>query len=298
MIEKRPRLALIITLMLFGTIGTISRFVDLPSAFMSCARALISTVVIVSYIYMSGRRPDFDAIRANALRIFLAGVCMSLNWVLMFEAFRLTSVAIASLLYYMQPIFLMLCAPVCFGERLSIKKTMCIVTAFLGMVLVTGVLSPSVLSGGTSATVSAAPGHIKGALFAIMAAVLYTANVVINKKFKRDINPIDSTCSQIFIAGMVLLPYVWMTTDVSSLSFNARSILLLLLLSVVHTGIAYIVYYTSSRLLEAQTIAILGYIDPVESVLLSAFLLKEPLSVRTIIGAVLILGSTSIGSKD
>ena len=280
-------------MMLFGTIGTISRFVDLPSAFMSCARALISTLIIVIYIYAGGRRPDFSAIRANAVRLFFAGLFMSLNWVLMFEAFRLTTVAVASLCYYMQPIFLMLSSPVFFKERLDTKKVLCIITAFLGMALVTGVISPPGPGGAAGAAA-----HIKGSLMAVTAAVLYTSNVIVSKKFKGNINPIDSTGSQIFIAGVVLLPYIWMSESLSSVSFDARSVLLLLILSVVHTGIAYIMFYSSVRRLDAQTIAVLGYIDPVESVLLSAFVLREPLTAGMIVGALMILGSTYIGSRD
>ena len=303
-------------MMLFGTIGTISRFVDLPSAFMSCARAFISTLIIVIYIFAGGRRPDFQAIRANAVRLFFAGIFMSLNWVLMFEAFRLTTVAVASLCYYMQPVFLMLSSPVFFKERLNTRKVLCIITAFLGMALVTGVLSlpgtggsagaaamtdaakNSAAAAGAAAAAPVMTAHIKGALLAVMAAVLYTANVIVSKKFKGDINPIDSTCSQIFVAGVILLPYLWMIGSASSLTFDARSVILLLILSVVHTGIAYIMFYSSVTRLGAQTIAVLGYIDPVESVLLSAFVLREPLTAGMIVGALMILSSTYIGSRD
>ncbi len=299
MIEKRPQLTLIISLMLFGTIGTISRFVMLPSAFVSCVRAFISTAVIMASLHVGGRRPDLRAIRANGGRLVIAGLFQCINWVLMFEAFRYTTIAVASLCYYMQPIFLMFSAPFFFREKLPLKKILCIFIAFFGMILVTDLYAFSDIFAGTgSAAGSAIPAHYKGVLLALLSAVMYTGNIIVNKKFKEDINPIDSTCAQILFAGIILVPYVMLTTERSSLVFDTRSVILLLILSVVHTGIAYIVYYASARRLKAQTIAVLSYIDPVESVLLSVFFLKEPMTLTTFIGAVLILGATYIGSRD
>lgn len=300
MIEKRPQLSLIIALMLFGTIGTVSRFVDLPSAFLSCIRAFISTAVIVSYLYAGKRPPNLKAIKANSALLLFAGLFQSINWVLMFEAFRHTTVAVASLCYYMQPIFLMFSAPFFFGEKLPLRKIICILIAFFGLIMVTDLYAFSeVFTGSASgSTGTVLSEHYKGVLFALLSAVMYTGCVIVNKKFKEDINPIDSTCAQIFLAGIILTPYVFLTTEPSSLRFDARNVVLLLILSVLHTGIAYIIYYASARCLKAQTIAVLSYIDPVESVLLSVFFLREPMTVNTLIGAFLILGATYIGARE
>jgi len=273
-------------MILFGTIGTVSRYISLPSAFMSCVRALISVAVICLWMYASHSSPDFKAIRANLPRLIISGILLGANWVLMFEAFRLTTVAVASVCYYMQPVFLMLCAPFFFKEKLSLKKTLCIIAGFGGMLLVTGIT-------GDPFTTQ----QFLGAFLAVMAAVMYTANIISNKKLS-GISAIDSTAAQILAAGITLLPYVCVTTDFKSLSVDTRSIMLLLILAVLHTGIAYIVYYASIRSLDAQTVAVMSYIDPVESVLLSVFILKEPMTLTTAIGSVLILGAAYIGSDS
>lgn len=273
-------------MILFGTIGTVSRFISLPSAFMSCVRALISVAVISIWMYIVHSAPDFRAIMINLPRLAISGILLGANWVLMFEAFRYTTVAAASVCYYMQPVFLMLCAPFFFKEKLSPKKVLCIIAGFCGLILVTG------LTGGTFT-----PQQLRGAFLAVIAAMMYTANIISNKRLA-DISSIDSTTAQILIAGITLLPYVCFTTDSSDLSADAGSILLLLVLAVLHTGIAYIVYYSSIRSLDAQTVAAMSYIDPVESVLLSVFILKEPMTIPTVIGSVLILGAAYIGSRS
>ena len=70
-------------------------------------------------------------------------------------------------------------------------------------------------------------------------------------------------------------------------------IICLLVLGFLHTGIGYIIYFDAVNRLPAQTVGIMSYIDPVEAILLSAFFLKEPISVYTIIGAVMILGAAA-----
>ena len=69
---------------------------------------------------------------------------------------------------------------------------------------------------------------------------------------------------------------------------------LLLVAGIVHTGIAYALYFGSIGELPAQTTAIFSYIDPVIAVLISVFVLAEPMKVLDIPGAVLILGAAIV----
>lgn len=97
---------------------------------------------------------------------------MGLNWMLLFEAYNYTSVAIATMCYYMQPTIVILLSPLVFRERLTFKKMLCALTAIIGMVFISGVLT------GTGVQIH----DIKGILFGIGAALLYSAVVILNKK--------------------------------------------------------------------------------------------------------------------
>ena len=111
-----------------------------------------------------------------------------------------------------------------------------------------------------------------------------------NKKI-RGIDAYQRTTVQLLSAGIVMFPYLLLTNGFSGDGFSLSAILLLLVVGIVHTGIAYAMYFGSMDQLSVQSIAVLSYIDPVSALLFSALLLREPLSLPSIIGAVMIIGS-------
>ena len=174
-------------------------------------------------------------------------------------------------------------SPFVLGEKLTAKKGLCVVAALLGMVLVSGVIQSG----------SATDFSLTGVAFGVGAGALYACIILMNKKLK-DINSYDTTVMQLAAATIVLIPYCLLTVPVSSLSAGPVALGLLLFVGIVHTGIAYVLYFGSMKDLKAQTVAIFSYIDPILAVLLSAFLLRESMDMLSVIGAVLILGSTFV----
>ena len=75
------------------------------------------------------------------------------------------------------------------------------------------------------------------------------------------------------------------------------NLVLLAITGIVHTGIAYKLYLGSMDQLEAHTIALFSYMDPILAIFLSSVLLKEPLTLSTMVGAVLILGAAYCSEK-
>ena len=217
------------------------------------------------------------------LRLILTGAVMGLNWILLFEAYNYTTVGIATLCYYMQPVIVTLLSPVVFHEKLTGKKALCAAAAIIGMVLVSGV------AGGTRGVDG------RGILLGLGAAVLYSVVVIMNKKTP-GLDAYRKTIVQLLSAGMVMVPYLLLTGGAGG-NASVTGVILLLVVGLVHTGIAYVLYFGSMDNLKAQTIAILSYVDPVTAFLLSAMLLREPMSAAGIIGAVLIIGSAVISEK-
>ena len=144
--------------------------------------------------------------------------------------------------------------------------------ALLGMMFVSGIFE----NGLSDIT------DLSGVFFALGAAVFYASVIVCNKKFS-PISAYDKTIIQLAAAAVVLLPYTLITENWSALSCTPFQLFLLLVLSLFVTGFAYSLFFGA-----------MGYIDPIVAVFLSALFLQEPLAVSTIIGAVLILGSTLI----
>ena len=273
---------LTLSMVIFGTIGVFRRYIPLPSSLVAMTRGLTGMLFLLLVMVLRKRGMNRAAVRKRLGMLCLSGAAIGVNWILLFEAYNYTSVATATLCYYLAPMFVILASPLVVGERLTAKKLICVLTALLGMVFVSGVLE----SGGGSS-------DLKGVLLGLGAAVLYASVVLMNKQLG-DVPAYDRTIVQLGSSAAVLLPYVLLTEDMGALTFTPGTIGLLLVVGIVHTGIAYALYFGSLMQLKAQTAAILSYIDPVVAVLLSALVLREHMSLLSGLGAVLVLGAAVV----
>ena len=274
-------IALIGSMLIFGTLGVVRRYVPLSSAMLALCRGVLGSVFLLVFVLVRGGKPKLPERKAT-LWLVLTGAVMGLNWMLLFEAYNYTTVAAATMCYYMQPTIVILLSPIVFRERLGAKRLACAFAAIVGMLFVSGVLS-----GGAGQV------HIGGILFGLGAAAFYATVIILNKKIVvGDIYA--KTIIQLAGAALVMIPYVLLTEGVPDLSMSAAGVGTVLLVGIVHTGITYALYFGSMQRLRAQTVAVLSYIDPVFALLLSAAVLHESLSPLGIVGAVLIIGSAII----
>ena len=275
----RARLALITSMCIFGTIGLLRRALPVPSGFLAMLRGLLGSLSLLLWVLLRGGRLSREAIRANLRRLLLSGALMGFNWILLFEAYRYTTIAVATLCYYIAPAFTLAAAPLVLKERLTLRKVPCLAVALLGMVFVSGAARAGF--SGVS--------EWRGAALAIASAVLYAAIVLMNKRM-HGIRAYDRTIVQLGVAGLVLIPYAALVENsFAAVVFTPAVIALLLVVGLVHTGFSYALYFSSVDLLPAHTLALTSYLDPVVAVLLSAFVLREPMTAYDILGAVLIL---------
>lgn len=277
---RKAKASLIFSMLVFGTIGIFVRYIPLPSSVIALARGVIGTVFLIVVTLKRGPGISWKAIRRNLLNLCLSGAFIGINWILLFESYHFTTVATATLCYYMAPVFVTISAPFVFKERLTKKKMLCIAGALVGMIFVSGIWNT-----GISGT-----GELRGVFYGIGAAVFYASVILLNKKI-RDISAYDKTMMQLAAASIVLLPYTVLTEKVSVLSLTPVAVILLAVVGILHTGISYTLYFGSMKELEAQTIAIFSYIDPIVAILLSALFLKEPLGIGGIAGAIMVLGA-------
>lgn len=274
-------IALIGSMLIFGTLGVVRRYVPLSSAMLALCRGVLGSVFLLVFVLVRGGKLKLPERKAT-LWLVLTGAVMGLNWMLLFEAYNYTTVAAATMCYYMQPTIVILLSPIVFRERLGAKRLACAFAAIVGMLFVSGVLS----GGGGEV-------HIRGILFGLGAADFYATVIILNKKIVvGDIYA--KTIIQLAGAALVMIPYVLLTEGVPDLSMSAAGVGTVLLVGIVHTGITYALYFGSMQRLKAQTVAVLSYIDPVFALLLSAAVLHESLTPLGIVGAVLIIGSAII----
>ena len=279
----RAKRDLIFSVSVFGTIGIFVRWIGLPSSVIALVRGAVGAAFLLLLARFRHAPIDRAALRRRWQLLLLSAAMMSFNWITLFEAYRYTTVATATLCYYMAPIFVTLISPVLLKERLTARKLLCAFLALAGMVFVSGV-PQSGLPG---------PSEAKGILLALCSAALYAGVILINK-YLAGVPAYDRTLLQLACAAAVMIPYILLTEDLSAMSVTPLGAVLLLIVAVFHTGWCYALYFGSMTVLSAQTVALFSYIDPIVAILLSALLLREPLGWSGILGAALVLGSTLV----
>ena len=278
-----PRSRVIFSMLIFGTIGLFVRAVPLSSALIACARGAIGAVCIFVYMQLRGQKIDRAAIRSNAVILLLSSAALGFNWAFLFEAYCYTTVATATLCYYLAPVIITLLSPLVLRERLTRRKVICCFVSLLGMVFVSGAATGGLPQGK----------ELTGILWGIGSAALYASVILLNKRL-HDIAAEDRTMVQLGLSAVIMLLYAMLTEKQLSLSLTGVQALLLAILGIVHTGVAYLSYFGALRDLNAASAAILSYIDPVAAILLSWLVLGEALGLHGMLGAVLILGSALV----
>ena len=283
--DLKSLLLLLGSMAIFGAIGLVRRLIPLPSSVIAMARGLLGGAATYLYFRARGGRLSLRALGGEGKWLLLTGALLGFNWILLFEAYRYTSVAVATLCYYMAPMLVVLASPLLFRERITARKAVCVALALAGMLLVSGA--------GRGEGVKDA----RGVLFGLTAAVFYAAIVLTNKKLTRT-DGLSRTILQLLTAGVVLIPYVLLTEDVTALDYTGSTIPMLLVAGLVFTALTYTMYFSAIPGLRAQTAALGSYIDPVVAVLISALFLHEPMTAAEWLGAVLILGATAVSTLD
>ena len=271
------KVKILTSMAIFGTVGIFVRFIPMASAGIAFCRGVLGCIFLLALMALTGKKPNLEDMKRNGWILAISGAAIGSNWILLFESYRYTTVAIATICYYLAPAFVTLASPLV-GEKLTVKKLVCIGVALVGMVFVSGVLQGNQES------------SFLGIVLGVGAAVFYASVILLNKKLS-PIGAYDKTLCQLGAASVVVAPYILLTGGIYFGDMAPVSWIMLAVLGVVHTGFAYALYFGAIRDVNAQTAAILSYLDPVLSILLSALILRERLDIFSLIGAMLILGS-------
>lgn len=280
------RLMMIVSMAVFGTLGIFTRNIALSSGELALYRAILAVAVIVIYMLITKDRLEFKAIKKEMFLLLFSGMVMGINWILLFEAYKYTTISAATLSYYFAPVIVMLVCPILFSEKLTKKQILCFVMSTAGLVLIIGF--DGIGKTGTD---------FIGILFGLGAAVFY-ATVVLLNKFIKNVAGIQRTLLQFLAAILILLPYVAATGTSGIAKLDPLGVLCLLTVGLIHTGVTYCMYFSALKELKGQEAAILSYIDPLVAVFMSVFILGESIKWLQLLGGALILGFTLWNEKE
>ena len=284
-LASKARMQLIISMTIFGTIGLFVREIAVSSGELALYRAILAAVLITGDLVITRQKIDAKAIRKEIPVLLGSGVAMGVNWILLFEAYRYTTVSVATLSYYFAPVIVIILSPILFREKLTKKQIICFVMSTIGLVMIIDVTN-----------IGEGSFHLMGILFGLGAAVFYAMVILLNK-FIKGVSGIHRTLLQFFAAILVLIPYVCFTGGIHLGTLNGKGWICLLIVGLVHTGITYCMYFSSLKDLSGQEAAILSYIDPLVAVVVSVLVLKEGISWLQLLGGGLVLGFTIWNEK-
>ena len=276
---------IILSMIIWGSLGLFVRNISLSSLDTAFLRAIIASSFLLLFKLFSKKHINKTSLK-DLILLILSGVLIAVNWLLLFQAYKYTTIANATLCYYTAPIFVILLSPIVLKERLTLKRLFSVFISLSGLGLI--------ISQNTSSQVSSY-NHPLGFLLGISAAALYASIILINKKII-NFSGVDRTVVQIFVSAIFLLPFILYRNEIHIKGIGM--LLTILILGVLHTGIAYLLYFSAIEKVSAQKASLLSYIDPISAVLFGTLFLGEPISTFQALGGGLIIFSTLINIKD
>ncbi len=281
--KQLPYLKIICSMLAFSFIGIVRRNIPLPSATLSMTRGYIGALFLLLCVLATKKKVFTPQLIKKLPVLILSGAGIGLNWMLLFEAYNYTTVAKATLCYYMAPIFVIAFTLKGAKGKKLLRSILCIVAACAGAVLISGVIGDALPSAAEA----------KGLLLGLAAAVLYAVVILVNKQIE-SVDDTGRTLIQLLSAAVAITPYALLGESTHLTLLTTGPVLLILEAGILQTGFAYYLYFSALPHIPAQRVAVLSYIDPVGAIVLSTLLLGEPFSLLTIPGAALILGAAAL----
>ncbi|MBE2232117.1 MAG: DMT family transporter, partial [Anaerolinea sp.] len=278
--RNRAMVKYLAAVILFGSNGVVASQIAMSSYDIVFTRTLIGSLFLTAVFLATRARPVGWRNRRQFAFLLASGIAMGVSWLLLFEAYAQVGVSVAILAYYCGPVIVMMLAPVVFRERLALASVIGFAAVIVGMLCVNG---QALLVGGLS----------PGLIFGVLAAVTYAAMVIFNKK-AGSITGLENPMWQLIAAFGTVALFIFFRRGLA-IHVPPGSWLPVLVLGLLNTGVGCYLYFSSIGALRAQSIAILGYLEPLSALLFAAAFLGESLGPVQMIGAALILGGAVFG---
>lgn len=284
----KAKFNIIISMIIWGSLGVFVREIDLSSIEIAFLRALIGSIFLLSVTLIGNLKIDKDLVRKNSGFLLFSGIALGVNWILLFQAMRYTTISNAILSYYFAPVFIVIFSAILFNEKITPKNLICLFVSIAGLFIIMRSNDTELLSGFN---------HLKGIIYGLIGAVIYAVVVILNKYIK-GLSGIHVTLAQLLIATISLTPFITTINPFNFFILSSRTWVFVLILGVLHTGIAYLLYFSSIKNVKGKSIAILSYLDPIVAVAISFIVLGESMNKFQIMGGLLILSASYISETS
>lgn len=268
---------LVTVMIIWGSLGVFTRSIPLSALNLAFLRAVIALPVL--FLILKWKKPGEVAFRIM-IPYLVSGVLLGFGWLTLFYGFKHTSISSAVIIYNMCPVYVMILAPLLLKEAITKVQIAVILFSFLGLCLIVG------------HNLSEGSGYLGLGLSAV-SGMIYAAIVLINRSIPVRADDQTATFVQIFAAMVVLLPFVALDGSIVQVAdLTARAILFIVLLGVLHTGVAYTLFFSVYKHLKSVEIVSFSFLEPLFGIFFSVMITGERLAMHQMIGGALILGST------
>ena len=268
------------SLLLFGSNGIVASHILLGSYEIVLTRTFIGSLFLIAAFLFSKGRLQCLKNKNHLAFLAISGASMGASWMFLYEAYAQVGVSVATLTYYCGPVIVMALSPLVFRERVTLPKIFGFAAVFLGMIFLNG-------------TALLRDGFSWGILCGILSALTYALMVIFNKKAE-SITGLENSMLQLVVSFVVVALFTLLKQG-AAISFTMQSVFPILLLGIVNTGVGCYLYFSSIQKLQAQSVAIFGYLEPLSALFFSAIILHERLTLSQLAGAALILGGAALG---
>lgn len=275
------KLKLVFVMILWGSVGLLAKSIPLSSSLLAFCRAALSVIVLLSYASFK-REQILKVKKKEYVPLFISGIFIGLAWFCLFEAFKSTSIATATLTYNMCPVYILLLSQIVLKERMRFSNVLNVIVAFIGLYFI------------LKTTTENQDIEVIGVIYGLLSGLMYAIIVLINRKVSATSSSTITTLIQMTGATLVMV-FVIIFQRVSLnevMKLNIRDIMMLLMLGCVHTSVGFLMYFSATRKISAISTAIISYFEPVMTFVLAVAIMKEAINKQQIMGITLILGST------
>ncbi|MBE6184246.1 DMT family transporter [Bacillus ginsengihumi] len=256
MFKKKKPIAMfkmIISMIIFGSIGFLSEHTNLPSLELVFVRCFCATVCLSIFWILSGQFKREKWYGREVVHTLVCGFFLVCNWLFLFKAFGETSVTIAISVYHLAPVLVLLFGSILYKEKLTFISIISMIICFAGTILISNTSLYSFNQFLSS-----------GMIWALLAALFYCFTTLTGKGIHH-LSPLATTILQTLLGVMMLCPFVHfhLFTNLTHLNWIA-----VLTTGIIHTGIVYLLFFDSLRVLPTTLISILVFLDPCVAILL------------------------------
>jgi drug/metabolite transporter (DMT)-like permease len=274
MAKKQSLIEIHAAVVLFGLAGLFGKWLVLSPFIIVLGRVFYASMALLFFFLLTKTNMRISPARNYAVFILL-GFILAVHWVAFFHSIQISTVAIGLLSYSSFPVFTAFLEPLFFKERIKISMIVCALLCLAGVFLI---IPQFDLDNST----------YRGVLWGLFAGFTFSILTILNRKLSLRYSSLLIAFYQDFWATLFLLPFFFILRP----QISSRDILLLLALGIFCTALSHSLFIKGMRHINAQTAAIISSLEPVYGIILALLILKEIPAVRTVLGGMVILGTT------